>query len=454
MDIQLSKLKNNFANIMSIRNNTKNIFDILELRIKKLKSTHSELIKKNKTQLFVFGLDSFHFQSKLIDIEYDDMKRIFLAINNRMYCEYYKLYKLIVEYVFETINDKKITEIIKLNKFPIYKDLEPFKEYKIETIMEVHENIIILIASIISTINNKENELEIYKNKKDLGLSLDNFVNSFNFDIIIMREKVKLFLMYIDFFHKLHTKYLKRFSNKLQLMYTHITNEIKFDDFVNLDNNKKKEIIDDFDTTKMDKELLDDLKTSIHIQETIETKTSDILDSNNQNLDEPFIIDNNVIPQTPLTNNNDLNMGIINKNIFQNTVGKIIHINNTIKKFKNIEKSISDEEMNMVFKNIDETCDEMINENVLQNVVLHSESSENVKEKILVIEEKNENITSTDETTTKSIIQENIEFINVTSSGESQLESESGTENKYEIQPQNEVKEIPKKKRGRKKKTQ
>ena len=51
-----------------------------------------------------------------------------------------------------------------------------------------------------------------------------------------MREKLKLFLTYIEFFHKLHTKYLQRFSNKIQLMNTHINDDIKFDKTKKRDN--------------------------------------------------------------------------------------------------------------------------------------------------------------------------------------------------------------------------
>jgi hypothetical protein len=58
-----------------------------------------------------------------------------------------------------------------------------------------------------------------------------------------MKEKVNLFLSYIEFFHKLHTKYLKRFSNKIQLMSTHINNDIQFDENVENDTifNKKND---------------------------------------------------------------------------------------------------------------------------------------------------------------------------------------------------------------------
>jgi hypothetical protein len=108
--------------------------------------------------MFVFGLDSFHFQSKLIDIEYDDMKRLFLAINNRMYCEYFKLHKIITDYIYANVTDKKITEFVKSNNYPVYKDLEPFREYKFETVLEIHENILNLLGVLISTMNNKENQ--------------------------------------------------------------------------------------------------------------------------------------------------------------------------------------------------------------------------------------------------------------------------------------------------------
>jgi hypothetical protein len=133
MEVNLEQLKKNFVTIKDIRNKVNTIFQILENHLKKLKQIYAEFVVNNKQNLFVFGLDSFQFQSKLIDIEYDDMKRLFLAINNRMYCEYYKLYKIIIEYVKENISDKKSLEIVKAtNTFPVYKDLEPYKQYSFD----------------------------------------------------------------------------------------------------------------------------------------------------------------------------------------------------------------------------------------------------------------------------------------------------------------------------------
>jgi hypothetical protein len=158
-----------------------------------------------------------------------------------MYCEYFKLYKLICSYVIENVTDKKILEIIRGNTFQVYKDLEPFKDYKFEITAEVHDNILVLLNSITSIINNRENELSIHRSKQLIGLNIDNFVNSFNYEIILMKEKVNLFLSYIEFFHKLHAKYLKRFSNKIQLMSNHVNNDIQFDENAeNADNDTSK----------------------------------------------------------------------------------------------------------------------------------------------------------------------------------------------------------------------
>jgi len=290
MESRITQLKSEFNNIVTIRSTVKGVFDTLKQRIDKLKQLYLEFIQHNDNQLFIFGLDSFRFQSKLIDIEYDDMMRLFLAINNRMYCEYFKLYKIIVSYVNKTIEDKKIIEIIKVNNFPVYKDLEPFKEYKFELVLELHENILILLVSIMNNIENKENELAVYQNKRRNGLNIDNFVTSFNYDIIIMRERLAVFLTYIDFFHILHAKYLKRFNNKIQLMYAHINNDIKFDECVEMNREKTQEILDESTGCEVYDGLIDSLNVFVGDSSNELSYTDKI---------EHVITDENVVIDTP-----------------------------------------------------------------------------------------------------------------------------------------------------------
>ena len=367
METRLLKLKTDFNNIINIRNSVKNVFDILQIRIDKLRQFYFEFIQNNKNEMFVFGLDSFHFQSKLIDIEYDDMKRLFLAINNRMYCEYFKLNKIIVDYISKNINDKKITDLVKSNTYPIYKDLEPFKEYKFETILDIYENILNLLGILISILNNKENELSIHKTKQNIGLNIDNFITSFNFNISVMREKIMMFITYIEFFHKMHSKYLKRFSNKIQLMYTHINNDIKFDDSVEISKNKKKELIDEFNSNNIDRQLLKDLKISIGSETNSEVSNESIKSSSIHNspiYHERLInksSESDVSKSTLELNglyktNSFINMNIIPREkkdyrkIFQKNVNKVSNILQLCKpKNKAIDPNISEHDINMMF---------------------------------------------------------------------------------------------------------
>ena len=246
MEAKLNKIKHNFVKIKDIRLAVMNIFSTLEVKITKLKDLTNNFIQHNHDTLFVFGLDSFKFQSKMIDIEYIDMQKYFLALNNRMYCEYYKLYKIVSEYIEQNIGiaQNKTFEMIKSNsKFPIYKDLEPYKQYNFETIEEVHKTIISLLTTIYEYIVLKEAELDAFKMKQYSGFNINNFVNTFDYNIIIVKQKLTLFMSYLEFFHNIHTKHFKRFSKKMKLMDDHINDDIQFDD------SPRRKNSNDFDDT-------------------------------------------------------------------------------------------------------------------------------------------------------------------------------------------------------------
>lgn len=384
MESKLVKLKTDFNNIIIIRTKVKNIFDILQIRIDKLKILYSEFIKTSKNQMFVFGLDSFNFQSKLIDIEYDDMKRLFLAINNRMYCEYFKLYKIIIDYISTNINDKKITEIVKTNNYPIYKDLEPFKEYNFEIILDIHENILNLLGVLISTLNNKDNELLLHKNKQSIGLNIDNFITTFNYNIIVMREKIVMFITYIEFFHKLHTKYLKRFANKIQLMYSHINNDIKFDE--NVDDNKTS--LDDSDHSSTNSNTISDNNSK---------STSDISTNSNYT----HVLDIQITgPYNDNMSDKSKSDSIISnitggctprfklKNVVNTMNNLLVLANNTHEEHKDIEETLSHDDINDMFSTIDMSCDSIINNEKNSHINDEDEHVENIVVAEIYIEQE------------------------------------------------------------------
>jgi hypothetical protein len=287
-----------------------------------------------------------------------------------MYCEYFKLYKIITEYVYENINDKKITEIIKVNNFPVYKDLEPFKEYSFETTTEIHENILVIVNSIISNLNTRENELNLHRGKQAIGLNIDNFITSYNFELTVIKEKISMFLTYIEFFHNLHTKHLKRFSNKIQLMYTHINTDIRFDENIEMNKDKKQD-------------LTSDLSSNNEINLTVEEIESNYVNN----------ISNNIITdEDSVKLINDI---IENKNEITPIYENSKHIT-----MINEETHITDENVYNNFKNISQSCDNLLSKDTNDNKSIPevSDISDDISvmSEIIMDEPENTNTTKTD----------------------------------------------------------
>ena len=60
---------------------------------------YKEYIEKNR-QSKVFGLDSFYFQSRLYDLETKQLHEQYSLINNRIYCDYYKIHSNFLSLLF------------------------------------------------------------------------------------------------------------------------------------------------------------------------------------------------------------------------------------------------------------------------------------------------------------------------------------------------------------------
>ena len=240
---RLNEIKNTFIKIIEWKMENEKKINVLDAKIVKLKGMYNEFIKSNKETLCVFGLDSLYFQGKIIDIEYDDVKRLFSAIINRMYCEFFKLYKIIEDYIKSNINDKKLLELVNIhNQFPVYRDLEPFKIYDFDVVQSIHDVNVELLYALHNYYIVKERELEKHKAKNKIGFNIDNFVNTVYFNNIMLREKIALFINYLEFFHRLNIKYLSRYYNKLDMMVNQINSDIRFEE--KNDENATYEIID------------------------------------------------------------------------------------------------------------------------------------------------------------------------------------------------------------------
>lgn len=184
----IENYKVEFQEIIEKMNEIKNILKIVQEKLVTLKKTYNKLIQKNSKKMFVFSLDSFFFKYKLLIFEMENYSKSFILINNRMYGDYYKLYNIMFLFYLNKKYGKDT--IYQKGKHIPYKDLEPFQEYTMEEIENLHLDI-----------------LRYCSGPSNM-------------------EDMQLFLNYIHFFHETQNESLLYLSNKL----------LDFKNQINIDN--------------------------------------------------------------------------------------------------------------------------------------------------------------------------------------------------------------------------
>jgi hypothetical protein len=236
MDVQINNLKNQFVKIVESIQQIISFFEKLESKIANINGYYVDLIEKNKDKMYVFSLDSFRFQVALLDREFDENKMFFKVINNRIYCEYYKFCKTMCEYILENYVEPSVVNVAKaINEtdLPVYDAVDPKKEYGLCFVLTIHDNIIELFKTLCIHLQNKESELKEHSVKKRMGFNIDNFVFTFDYNNSVIRDKLKMFLEYMHFFHKMHLKNLTLMRKKLLMMSHEIDNDLSLDSGTN-----------------------------------------------------------------------------------------------------------------------------------------------------------------------------------------------------------------------------
>ena len=226
MESQLDLLKSEFSivkeNISKISANYVSIKD----KIGKLKHVYSEMISTNShRKIFLFCLESFNLQIKSFSVDTENIQNSLLLITNRIYCDYYKLFKL-----FSSLFDEyKYKLPASIKERPIYNDLNPFAEYKLEDVRDLHEDVCSLILSLIMTHNSNQMKIDSYTSKSQTGICILNFIKTLEYDNSVLKDQIMLYLNYMDFFKNTQTKHLTKLLRKMEALKNEIDEEIVFE---------------------------------------------------------------------------------------------------------------------------------------------------------------------------------------------------------------------------------
>ena len=80
------QVKQEFENVLSVRDNIESVFGLLSNKLKTLKDIYTDIVKNHASNEFSFGTDSFYFQNQLIETDNNKLHGIFIDIDNQIYC--------------------------------------------------------------------------------------------------------------------------------------------------------------------------------------------------------------------------------------------------------------------------------------------------------------------------------------------------------------------------------
>jgi hypothetical protein len=183
-----------------------------------LHKQYKEYIEKNKESK-VFGLDSFYYQSRLYDLETKHLNEQYMFINNRIYCDYYKLYGMVKLFYKDSfkLEPRKRT-------YPVYKDLESLKTYDIEETVSLNVDISEMIKKIYHCI--QKNEEDVQSQNKNPYLNIDNYIYNHNYNNAVLKKKNELYEKYLHSYHIYHMSFLSHLRDRILLLFRQTKNRV------------------------------------------------------------------------------------------------------------------------------------------------------------------------------------------------------------------------------------
>lgn len=223
----LTEISNKFDDVKNIRNKINISFNEINAKIASLKLIYKDVSQKHNQPECTLGVDSLYFQNELITREFKNLEQLFDFINNRIYCEYYKLNSMMQHYIKDELRS---SELIKKTKtetvYPPYKSLDPLKVYDFSLVIQLFNQINDLLSKMYSHTKNQDDNLIVDQGRMDMGLNIDNVIHSQTYVNTILREKGKMFKSYLSAFQRHHLKYLNRLDAKVELVLSIIHDDI------------------------------------------------------------------------------------------------------------------------------------------------------------------------------------------------------------------------------------
>ena len=315
----------NFDNLKETRLKIKQSFNEIDIIKNAIKQNYIQYIEQENTNFF--GLDSFHFQNKAIELEYENMLHLYHFIDNRIYGDYYKLFLMISESLRDQLSESqlyKLKELQHLENYPMYKDLEPFKIYEFDLINQIHQDIILILTNVKEMV--VENDVAIHDHQKHLklGMNIDNYVINQQYKNHHLKLSNDLHENYLQVFHTYHDTWLKKYYEKLDLFFKQISHhreetiEQNWDYNEENDKNKVVDIPKDISNNFSTLNTIDPEVWQRRRAERLRKKEEKTQQENVPNIQ--IILKDDIVDEDISTNDEDISMDEVIHNILNNKI--------------------------------------------------------------------------------------------------------------------------------------
>ena len=227
---ELAAITRGFEDLKALRTTVVETVDSVEQRVGALRKAHETLVATSPASACALGLDSLHFQVRLVSMELASLREMVAAVENHLYYECMYLHKAIQDYASADIADAAAKERILVDReYPPYKHLDGNAHYDFDVTVGLHAQLVGSVQAMADYSDERAAEIENEKGRSKQGLNIDSLVHSNAYVHALVMAKVELFSNSLAAFNGHHGKYLRRIRDKAQLVLRAITKDVRIE---------------------------------------------------------------------------------------------------------------------------------------------------------------------------------------------------------------------------------
>ena len=188
--------KTEFDRLIQIRINLDEHIATLETTLSGMKNKYKVFAQNNSKKIYLYSLDSFYFQYKILSVEHEHYKRILALINNRMYGDYYKLCVIIINQCKES----NLCITISMDDIVAYNDLDPMFDYTIDDAKFIFGKITDVMAQLRGLCKSNNDVILSNNSNNEVGFSIAAFFTALKYENIALKEQIGMYVEFINFY--------------------------------------------------------------------------------------------------------------------------------------------------------------------------------------------------------------------------------------------------------------